>query len=162
MGTWGSEFRALGVGLCQRFWRTLCGGQQDFVVGINSNQFLTVGRETVQYTSNRNASLIELAVRDLAFGDSGSSRYILMPEETSAFDSKLTEPMSAAAASILACDDFDLYYLEGQAPPANYAPYWWNTAPGLGFSEQSTCAEMKLRYQVQISFICFFFFWHAY
>ncbi|CAE7353229.1 serS [Symbiodinium sp. CCMP2592] len=127
--------------------RTLCGGNQDFVVGINSNQGITVGRETTMFGDASNLSLIEIAVSDLAFRElenaSYSSRYILMPQEATDFENKRTELMSAAAALILDCSDFDLYYVEGQPTTNNYAPYWYNTAPGLGFPQNSSCQDMK-------------------
>jgi len=94
-----------------------------------------------------NLSLIEIAVSDLAFrkleNASYSSRYILMPQEATDFENKRTELMSAAAALILECSDFDLYYVEGQPTTNNYAPYWYNTAPGLGFPQNSSCQDMK-------------------
>ena len=93
-------------------------------------------------------SLIEIAVSDLAFrkleNASYSSRYILMPQEATDFENKRTELMSAAAALILECSDFDLYYVEGQPTTNNYAPYWYNTAPGLGFPQNSSCQDMNL------------------
>ncbi|CAE7217352.1 serS [Symbiodinium sp. CCMP2592] len=124
---------------------TLCGGNQDFVVGINSNQGITIGRETTNFGADRNVSLIEIAVRDLAFrgDDSLSSNYVLISQVARDFEIKRTELMSAAAARIMHCTDFDQYYIHGQPNAGNYEPYWWNTAPGLGFPQESTCQDMK-------------------
>ena len=124
---------------------TLCGGNQDFVVGINSNQGITIGRETTNFGADRNVSLIEIAVRDLAFrgDDSLSSNYVLISQVARDFEIKRTELMSAAAARIMHCTDFDQYYIHGQPNAGNYEPYWWNTAPGLGFPQNSTCQDMK-------------------
>ena len=100
------------------------------------------------FGDNSNLSLIEIAVSDLAFRDLGnasySSRYILMPQEATDFENKRTELMAAAAALILDCSDFDLYYVEGQPTTNDYAAYWYNTAPGLGFPQTSSCHDMKL------------------
>ena len=92
--------------------KKLCWGKDNFVVGVNSNQGVTVGRWTNDFNSKRNESLIDIAVGDFAFDENSvSSIYILMTQEAKTFENRRTESIAVAAASLLQCDDLDEQYL---------------------------------------------------
>lgn len=124
--------------------KKFCDGDQDFVVDVNENQEVTIGRNTVPFSSNRNATLIEKAVTDFAFSEGRVWQRILF-EKNRKFESKRTQTMEAIAKTVLTCENFDSWLDDNQSLDmlAVYGPYWYSTAHSVGFPDNSSCEDMR-------------------
>ncbi|CAJ1398520.1 unnamed protein product [Effrenium voratum] len=127
-----------------------CGGNQDFVIGLNENQGVPVGLRTPAYNASSAASLTEIAVSNFAQADDSSSPWIRFTDTAQEFETQRTDTMNtlAASSSWRVCMDVDQWYLGGEVAPQDkqnaiaYEPFWWSTASGLGWSNTSTCSNM--------------------
>ncbi|CAE7524392.1 serS [Symbiodinium natans] len=124
--------------------KKFCDGDQNFVVDVNENQEVTIGRLTKAFSSNRNATLIEKAVTDYAFS-AGSAYQRILFENDRKFERKRTQTMEAIAKTVLTCEDFGAWIENDNSSSVKdvYGPYWYSTAHSAGFPDDSTCEDMQ-------------------
>eukprot|EP00913_Durusdinium_trenchii_P027660 g25941.t1 len=97
-----------------------CAGNQDFVVGGNNMQKITVGFKTKPFNISEENSLSQFAVEDWIWRqDETVSNYILFKKEPSSsrelgeFDQQLSMPLSTLASFENTCEDWDATFLKG-------------------------------------------------
>ena len=101
--------------------KKFCDGDQNFVVDVNENQEVTIGRLTKAFSSNRNATLIEKAVTDYAFS-AGSAYQRILFENDRKFERKRTQTMEAIAKTVLTC----------ALRPSSCSSFFWRWEGGPG------------------------------
>ena len=119
-----------------------CGGNQNFVVAVNDDHGLAVGRSSMPFDTARAEDAIASAVYDYAF-KSNESNLILFHTSSRSFEKTRVETMATATTSTLQCANFDLWFLRGedQPIPDTYGPYFWSAALSVGMPPNSTCEE---------------------
>ena len=144
-----------------------CGGNQNFVVAVNDDHGLAVGRSSMPFDTARAEDAIASAVYDYAF-KSNESNLILFHTSSRSFEKTRVETMATATTSTLQCANFDLWFLRGedQPIPDTSGPYVWSAALSVGMPPNSTCEEPRLLHPALMFFLlswrsCFDFVGHT-
>ncbi|CAK9072712.1 unnamed protein product [Durusdinium trenchii] len=127
--------------------RQYCAGNQDFVVGGNNMQKITVGFKTKPFNISEENSLSQFAVEDWIWRqDETVSNYILFKKELGEFDQQLSMPLSTLASFENTCEDWDATFLKGGTTESwqeQYRTHWFSTAFSLNMDLDSNCSEMR-------------------
>jgi len=129
-----------------------CGGNHTFVVGMNENAEVLVGRGTKSFSASQGLP-VQQAVAAYAFENNDTR--IMFEASAQKFERKRTETMGTTATDLLICEDFDAWYLRGVSSEFSelYDTYWWSVFPALEVSypaevralnldTRSSCAQM--------------------
>ena len=140
-GSWHQLVDPIG-GTMERIKTEYCGGNQNFVVAVNDDHGLAVGRSSMPYDPARAQDEIATAVYDYAF-KSNESNLILFHTSPRSFEKTRVETMATATTSTLPCANFDGWFLrrENEPIPDTYGPYFWSAALSVGMPPNSTCEE---------------------
>eukprot|EP00439_Symbiodinium_sp_Y106_P045398 s3721_g5.t1 len=127
----------------ERIKTEYCGGNQNFVVGVNDHHGLAVGRSSMPYDPARAEDEIARALYDYAF-KSNESHLILFHTSPRSFEKMRVETMATAATSFLECANFDRWFLRGEDRPipSTYGPYFRSASLSVGMAPNSTCEDM--------------------
>lgn len=127
--------------------RQYCYGNQDFVVGANAQQQVTMGFRTKSFPVNDTELLTQLAVEDFIWKPKGSeSKYIMFRETSGSFQEWLAMPMSRLATLDSNCEDWsDSFLKEGplQSWEVPYRAHWYSTSYSVNMDPNSSCSDMK-------------------
>eukprot|EP00435_Cladocopium_sp_Y103_P032323 s977_g8.t1 len=127
--------------------RQYCYGNQDFVVGANAQQQVTIGLKTKPFPVADTGLLTQFAVEDFIWKPSGSeSNYIMFRETSGSFQEWLAMPMSSYAAVDTNCEDWSDSFLSNKALRSWEEPYrahWHSTSFSVFMDQNSTCSDMK-------------------
>ncbi|CAE7360731.1 unnamed protein product [Symbiodinium sp. CCMP2456] len=141
-GSWYQLVDSIG-GTMEHIKTEYCGGNQNFVVAVNDDHGLAVGRSSMPYDPARAEDAISSAVHNYAF-KSNESTLILFHTSPRSFEKTRVETMATATTSTLECANFDRWFLRGedQPIPDTYGPYFWSAALSVGMPPNSTCEDM--------------------
>ncbi|CAE7849278.1 unnamed protein product [Symbiodinium necroappetens] len=114
-GSWHQLVDPIG-GTMERIKTEYCGGNQNFVVAVNDDHGLAVGRSSMPYDPARAEDEIATAVYDYAF-KSNESNLILFHTSPRSFEKTRVETMATATTSTLPCANFDGWFLRGENEP---------------------------------------------
>jgi len=120
-----------------------CGGNQDFVVGLNEDQKMPFGFKSVPFNSSAEQTLVQLAIGDYLFQD-GEAKYIAFHTDPRRFESYRTQTTTAAASENAWCADVDQSFSADSdyASQASYfLPFYRAAILGLGLPSNSSCAD---------------------
>lgn len=123
-----------------------CGGPQDFVVGLNEDQHMTVGLKSVPFNILPNQTITQLAVSD--FISSDTAAYITFHGDIRRFEKYRTQTMKEAAEEHSWCADLDTFFVSTETQAFSdtatyYEPHFRSVQLTLGFGANSTCSDME-------------------
>ena len=124
-----------------------CGGHQDFVVGLNEDQKMPVGFQSVAFNSSADLTLTQRAIDEYFMKEDEPAQYITFHKDLRRFQLYRTQSMKEAASEYSWCVDFDAFVndeSEGN-PAAYYRPHFNAAILSLGFPSNSSCADMQDR-----------------
>jgi len=126
--------------------RAYCDGNQNFVVGFNSDQGVTVGLVTVPYVEDQSKlSVSEIAVADFKdLPSDATSNYIYFQRDLPNFNTQLTQPMGFRAYHDAQCRDWDTIYLTNATHEFQefYRAHFWSAVLWSELGETANCSEM--------------------
>ncbi|CAK9028189.1 Uncharacterized protein SCF082_LOCUS18241 [Durusdinium trenchii] len=128
-----------------------CGGHQDFVIGLNKDQNMPVGFQSIPFNRSADKTLTQLAVDDYLFKEDIQATYITFHSDIGRFQKYQTQTMKEAASEHTWCADLDIFFQAGSefvdprhAETASYyRPHFMSAILGLGFPSNSSCADMQ-------------------
>ena len=127
-----------------------CGGPQDFVVGLNEDQHMTVGFKSVPFDILPNQTITQLAVSDFIsdFISDDTAAYITFHGDIRRFEKYRTQTMKEAAEENTWCADLDSFFVSTGAQAFSdtatyYEPHFRSVQLTLGFAANSTCSDMQ-------------------
>lgn len=128
-----------------------CGGHQDFVVGLNEDQKMTVGFMSVPFENSTGQTLTQLAIDDFIWReDESPATYITFHRDIRRFQRYRTQPMKEASMEHSWCADFDGFFADGNNAFSEfsdiadyYRPYLMSARLGLGFTDNASCVSMQ-------------------
>lgn len=127
--------------------RQYCYGNQDFVVGANAQQQVTIGLKTKPFPVTDTGLLTQFAVEDFIWKPKGSeSNYIMFRETSGSFQEWLAMPMSSYASFDSNCRDWSDSFLNDKPLRSWEEPYrahWYSTSFSVFMDQNSSCADMK-------------------
>ena len=125
-----------------------CGGNQDFVVGLNEDQRMPFGFKSVPFNSSADQTLVQLAIGDYLFQQSLEAKYIAFHTDPRRFESYRTQTTTAAASENAWCADVDQFLStdsEHASQAAYFMPFYRAAMLGLGLPSNSSCADAQHR-----------------
>ena len=128
--------------------RQYCAGNQDFVVGANAQQQVTMGLKTISISAANSESLTQLAVEDWIWKPDGSvSNYIRFHQSSGSFQEWLSMSIGQYASFETNCLDWSDEFLHPnkslEAWEETYRAHWYSTSFSLKMGVSSTCSDMK-------------------
>jgi len=127
--------------------KAYCAGNQDFVVGPNTDQKVTVGMMTVPYAEASTAQKTtntEFAVSDQKGNIDGVSKFIKLEKDFAGFNSFLTQTMGSRAWLDSQCIDWDTIFLTNATHELQefYSAHFWSAVYWADVGDAPSCADM--------------------